>query len=164
MSSFQDDKDIEFSHLLLFSSTLVSPWHNLFTHSRFDNQFSVACLSDLSRYLNLSRAYYPAKWTRRNDDGKRLPDSAITDDELIVLAPCPLLSSSVASPEERQYDQHIPIPEVVEYQHTSVAETVKSIGILKCKSISRDTGNSYKFNLTSTSTFIPNSLREMIST
>ena len=126
----------------------------IFTLSRFENQVSVACLSDLSRYLNLSRAHYPAKWTRRNDDGDRIPESAFTDDELIVLAPYPLLSSLVASPPERQYEQHIPTPEVVAYQHPSVAETMKSIGILKCTSIPRETGNSYKFNLKATSNFI----------
>ena len=127
----------------------------IFTLSRFEIQVSAACLSDLSRYLNLSRAHYPAKRTRRNDDGDRIPDSTFTDDDLIVLASYPLLSSLVASLPERQYEQHIPTPEVVAYQHPSVAETLKSIGIMKCTSIPRETGNSYKFNLKATSNFIP---------
>lgn len=117
----------------------------VFTHSRFVNSISVACLSDLARFLKLPRIYCPATWTRRNEDGEKIPDSALTDDELILLAPRPLLSHIVSPAPEKQYDQLIPTPEVVAYQHPSVNETMKSIGILNCRAVPRETGITCKF-------------------
>ena len=79
---------------------------------------------------------------------------------LIVLAPYLLLSSTVASPEELQYDQHIRTSEVVAYKHLSVAEPMKSIGILKCNSSPHETGNSYKLIMYSTNFHFKTKLRK----